>query len=219
MNQFGFGIIERCIGDDCGKRCDDISGHPFQLLTWRRNSDATNWPHQNATGLQDCNPDRTPASQKPLGMDKDGVPFVEQWIYSSVVGMLLYQASNSHPEIAYMVHQCARFTHNSKASHGAAVKRICCYVQGVKKRGLILQPSKQLTIDCYVDADFAGQWNLKSLNDPFCMKSCMGYILPGGNCPIHRISKLQTKIVASTMEVEYIALSTAMHGHLDLLAL
>ena len=26
-----------------------------------------------ATGLQDCNPDKTPASQKPLGTDKNGL--------------------------------------------------------------------------------------------------------------------------------------------------
>ena len=75
-----------------------------------------------ATGLQDCNPDKMPASQKPHGTDKDGLEFVEQWSYSSVVGMLLYLAANSHPEIAYVVHQCARFTHNPKASHGAAMK-------------------------------------------------------------------------------------------------
>ena len=75
-----------------------------------------------ATGLQDCNPDKMPACQNPLGTDKNGPEFVEQWSYSSVVGMLLYLAANSHPEIAYAVHQCARFTHNPKASHRAAAK-------------------------------------------------------------------------------------------------
>ena len=75
-----------------------------------------------ATGLQDCNPDKMPASQKPLGTDKDCLEFAEQWSYSSVVGMWLYLVANSRPEIAYAVHQCARFTHNPKASHGAAVK-------------------------------------------------------------------------------------------------
>ena len=109
------------------------------------------------TGLQDCNPDKTPASQKPLGTDKNGPEFAEQWSYSSVVGMLLYLAANSCPEIAYAVHQCARFTHNPKASHRAAVKQICRYIQGTKMNGLILKPSKQLTVDCFVDADFAGQ--------------------------------------------------------------
>ena len=106
--------------------------------------------------------DKMPASQKPLGTDKNGPEFAEQWSYSSVVGMLLYLAANSRPEIAYVVHQCARFTHNPKASHGAAVKQICLYLQGTKTKGLILKPSKQLTVDCFVDADFAGQCNVEN---------------------------------------------------------
>ena len=60
-----------------------------------------------STGLQDSNPDQMPASQKALGTDKEGTEFAEQWSYSSVVGMLLYLAANSQPEIAYTVHQCA----------------------------------------------------------------------------------------------------------------
>ena len=111
-----------------------------------------------ATGLQDCYPDKMPASQKPLGTDKDGLEFAEQWSYSSVVGMLLYLAANSRPEIAYAVHQCRRFTHNPKASHRAAMKQICSYLQGTKTKGLILKPSKQLTVDCFVNVDIAGQW-------------------------------------------------------------
>ena len=75
-----------------------------------------------ATGLQDCNPDKMPASQKPLGTDKNGPEFAEQWSYSSIVGMLLYLAANSCPQRAYVVHQCARFTHNPNASHGTAMK-------------------------------------------------------------------------------------------------
>ena len=145
-----------------------------------------------ATGLQDCNPDKMPASQKPLGTDKNGLEFVEQWSYSSVVGMLLYLADNSHPEIAYVVHQCAWFTHNPKAPHRAAMKRICRYLQGTKTKGLILKPSKQLTVDCFVDADFAGQWNgeiLKTLclsNHRWAMFFLLGTVLSNGfqNCKV-----------------------------------
>ena len=169
-----------------------------------------------ATGLQDCNPDKTPASQKPLGTDKNGPEFAEQLSYSLVVGMLLYLASNSRPEIAYVVHQCARFTHNPKASHRAATKRICRYLQGTKMKGLILKPSKQLTVDCFVDADFAGQWNVENPEDPLCVKSQMGYVLLVGNCPVQWVSKLQSEISGSTMEAEYISQSTAMRDLIPL---
>ena len=172
-----------------------------------------------ATGLQDCNPDKTPTSPKPLGTDRNGLEFAEQWSYSSVVGMLLYLAANSHPKIAYAVHQCARFTLNPKASHRAAVKRICRYLQGKKTKGLILKPSKQLTVDCFVDADFAGQWNVENPEDPLCVKSQMGYVLLVGNCPVHWVSKLQSEISVSTMEAEYISLSMAMRDLIPLCTL
>ena len=171
----------------------------------------------NATGLQDCNPDKTPASQKPLGKDQDGEDYAEQWSYASVVGMLLYLASNSRPEIAYAVHQCARFTHNPKASHAKAVKRICRYLKGTRDQGMILTPSKDcLSVDCYVDADFAGQWNSEDPQDPLCVKSRTGYVLMVADCPVHWVSKLQTEIAVSTMEAEYIALSLAMRDLIPL---
>ena len=45
--------------------------------------------------------------------------------YAYVIGMMLYLASNTRPDISFAVHQCARFTHNTKVSHETAVKRIC----------------------------------------------------------------------------------------------
>ena len=84
--------------------------------------------------------------------------------------MLLYSVANSWPEIAYAVHQCVRFTYNSKVSHGNSMKRICHYLQGTKTKGMILCPLKQLTIDCFVDADFAGQWDMEDPQDPLCVK-------------------------------------------------
>ena len=76
-----------------------------------------------ATGMTECNSKDTPCSGdgKPLGSDPEGVPAKEEWGYSSVVGMLLYLASNSRPDIAFAVHQCAHFTHSPKASHEAAI--------------------------------------------------------------------------------------------------
>jgi predicted acetyltransferase len=59
------------------------------------------------------------------------------------------------------------------------------------------------TNHCYVDADFSRNW------DTACSHS--GFIVSFvGCCPIFWTSKLQTTIVLSTMEVEYIALSNAL---------
>ena len=75
---------------------------------------------------------------------------------------------------------------------------------------MILFPSHQLTVDCFVDSNFAGQWNAEDPENPLCVKSQTGYVLMVGNCPVHWVSNLQAEIAVSTMEAEYIALSTAM---------
>ena len=103
-----------------------------------------------------------------------------------------------------------------KVSHGNAVKRICHYLQGPKTKGMILCPSKQLTIDCFVDADFARQWNVEDQEDPQCVKLHTRYILMVGNCQVHWVSQLQSEVAISTMEAEYIALTTAMQDLIPL---
>ena len=96
------------------------------------------------------------------------------------------------------------------------MKRICCYLQGTKTKGLILKPSKRLTVDCFVDVDFPGQWNVENPEDPLCVKSWTGYVLLVGNCPVHWVSKLQSEISVSMMEAEYISLSTTMRDLIPL---
>jgi hypothetical protein len=80
-----------------------------------------------AAGIEDCNAKPTPGSgdEKPLGSDKNVIPAPEAWNYTSIVGMLLYLASNTRPDIAFVVHQCARFMHSPKVSHEKAILRIC----------------------------------------------------------------------------------------------
>ena len=55
----------------------------------------------NYTGMQEATPKETPAVQEPIGADKDGEPFDEEWSYSAAVGMLLYLSSNTRPEIQF----------------------------------------------------------------------------------------------------------------------
>ena len=105
--------------------------------------------------------------------------------------MLLYLSSNSRPDIAFAVHQCARFTHSPKKSHGQAVKRIIRYLKATETKGLIMKPTKILTLDCYVDADFTGLYGQEDNQDPICVKSRTGYVLTLGNCPLMWVSKLQ----------------------------
>ena len=57
-----------------------------------------------------------------------------------------------------------------------ALKRIGRYLLKTVEKGIILKPTSDLTIDCYVDADFAGLWNQEDHNDDNCVKSRTGYV-------------------------------------------
>ena len=161
-------------------------------------------------GMEDANTAVTPSATTPLFIDTDGNPFKETWDYATVIGMLMFLSTNSRPDIAYAVHQCARFTHCPRESHAKGVKRILRYLKGTKTGGMKLEPSGKLNVDCYVDADFVGLWKVEDDQDPISVKSRSGHLITFMGCPLLWASKLQTQIVLSTMEAEYIALSNAM---------
>ena len=98
----------------------------------------------------------------------------------------------------------------SSTSHEEAVKHICRYLKGAKGHGLTFQPTTNLDLNLYVDANFAGLWGHEDDQDPVCVKSRTGYVLTLGGCPISWSSKLQTEIALSTTEAKFIALSQAM---------
>ena len=82
--------------------------------------------------------------------------------------------------------------------------------------GLVIILSDTLSLDCYVDADFAGLWSYEDDQDHVCVKSRTGYVMTLGGSPVHWASKLQTLISLSTVESEYIALATIMHDLLSM---
>jgi hypothetical protein len=162
-------------------------------------------------GLENANPTYTPAERIPLGPCLDDPPHEEKWGYASMIGCLNYLANNSRPDIQFAVHQCARYTHNPRKSHTSALKKIVRYLIGTKDKGLVLNPTKEITLDMYADADFAGLWNSDAdEQDPVRVKSRSGHVILLSKCPLLWSSKLQTEIACSTMDAEFIALSTAM---------
>ena len=121
--------------------------------------------------------------------------------------MMLYLAGSSRPDIVYAVHQCARFFHNPKRSHGVGLKYIARYLKGTRNKGLIMVPNlDDMKLDLFTDADFEGLYSMEDSEDPVSVKSCTGLLLNYGDVPICWSSKLQTKIVLSTLKAEYITL-------------
>ena len=199
------------VGDFLGIRIEKVGERTFKLTQLGLIEKVL-----QAAGMVDCRGVPTPATTTPVGTDIHGDKFSETWDYSSVIGMLMYLAGNTRPDIAYAVHQAARFTHNPKDSHAVAVKRILRYLKATSDKGIFMSPSDDWNLECYVDSDFGGLFNVEHDQDPVCVKSRTGYVIMFCNIPILWISKLQTQVALSTMEAEYIALSQSMRDLIPL---
>jgi Reverse transcriptase (RNA-dependent DNA polymerase)/GAG-pre-integrase domain len=162
----------------------------------------------------------TPApSTASIDRDLNGKDHDESWEYRSVIGKLNFLEKSTRPDIAFAVHQCARYSSNPKESHSAAVRYIVRYLMTTRDKGLILKPNCHSFV-CYVDADFQGGWDIKTASeDSTTAKSRTAYIVMYGGCPIVWASKMQTDIALSTTESEYSALSEATREVLWLMGL
>ena len=167
-------------------------------------------------GLENATNKQTPAEVLPLGKDTEGEKAEGLFNYASVVGMLLYLQGNTRPDISFAVNQCARFSANPRKKHECALKRIGRYLRATRDKGLIMKNEDAPSLNCWCDADFAGLWKVEDPQNSASVKSRTGYIFTLGSCPILWASKLQTEIALSTMEAEYIALSTAMREFIPL---
>lgn len=162
----------------------------------------------------------TPSKGSILKRHSESAPFDGHFDYRRVIGKLNYLEISTRPDIAFQVHQCARFCADPKKEHGNAVIWICRYLAATKDKGLIFKPTDQ-SFDCYVDADFSGNWDKDnaSATDSDTAKSRTAFIITYAGCPIIWASKLQTLIALSTTEAEYIALSTALRDVIPLMEL
>jgi hypothetical protein len=163
----------------------------------------------------------TPANSTTiLNRDVDGESHDQNWSYRSVIGKLNFLEKSSRPDLAYAVHNAARFSSDPKASHSKAVKRIGRYLLGTRDKGIIMRPDMSRSIEVYADADFCGLFNPETaLFDPVTAKSRTGYIITYMGCPILWASKLQGDTALSTTEAEYGACSEALRNVLPIMDL
>ena len=152
----------------------------------------------------------TPAVKPVLSKDAEGLPRKRHWNYRQAVGMLNYLQSTTRPDISMAVHQTARYCIGPRLSHERAIQRIGKYLQGTKDKGMIIRPDKLKSLECFVDADFAGGWNKDNGLDASNILSRIDYVITYAGCPLIWCSKLQTEIALSTTKSEYIALSQSL---------
>ena len=163
---------------------------------------------------------KTPASpHKILMRHATSDPFDNSFNYRSVIGKLNYLERGSRSDIAYIVHQCARFTSDPKKEHGDALKYLGRYLRYTRDKGTILTPNHEKGFEVYVDADFAGNFDRTNTQNRDTARSRHGYIIMYKGCPLTWKSQLQTEITLSSTESEYTGLSYALRETIPLMQL
>ena len=162
------------------------------------------------------------ATDQILTKDLHGKERKDNWHYRSIIGMLNYLVNYPQPELAYSVHQCARFCAEPRHIHEQAVKNIVRYLKYLKRInqiGIRYSSNKSKSLETFVDASFAGSWNKTWSDEPTSVMSRTGFLIRYANCPIIWSSKLQTEIALSTTESEYIVLSQSMRDVIPMIDL
>jgi Reverse transcriptase (RNA-dependent DNA polymerase) len=162
-------------------------------------------------GMGRSKPADTPCKHdSKMNGDEGGKIFDYHWMYRSVIGKMNYLEKSTRGDLAFSVHQCARYMAKPMRSHGEAVKRIGRYLLGTRDKGFIVHPDQHKSFECYVDADYCGNWDPLHAEDPNTAMSRTGYVIMYHGCLILWASRLQSVFALSTTEAEYVALFTAL---------
>ncbi|KAJ9546973.1 hypothetical protein OSB04_019516 [Centaurea solstitialis] len=144
----------------------------------------------------DCSPIKTPMpTGNLLGPDFAGKS-VDQKIYRSMIGSLLYLTA-TRPGIMFATCFCARFQANPKESHLAAVKRILRYLKGTPEMGLWYPKDSSFELISFTDSDYGGC--------KLDRKSTSGSCQFLGDKLVSWTSKKQNCVSTSTAEAKYVA--------------
>ena len=88
-------------------------------------------------GMQDCKPVSTPVdigSKLVIAADEDEC--IDQQLYQSAIGSLMYLSVSTRPDITYAVGNLARFPSKQTKAHWTALKRVLRYLKGTMRHGI-----------------------------------------------------------------------------------
>ena len=89
--------------------------------------------------------------------------------------MIGYFQERTRPDFAMATHQCAIFNNDPHLLHEQSVNRIGIYLLDTRDKGMIYRPDTSRGLECYVDADFAGEWKDGDHDSPESVLSHTGF--------------------------------------------
>ena len=157
-----------------------------------------------SANMNDCKNIGTPLdpSQKPcLEMEPstdEEVSYMKMVPYRSLIGQMMYIATNTRPDIYFATISLSRYNNNPGIKHWEMVKKIIRYLKSTKMYGLKIGGGGT-ELKAYADASHAACIDTR--------KSVSGYVIKLGDSTISWNSKFQINTALSTTEAEYYAIS------------
>ncbi|KAE8729671.1 hypothetical protein F3Y22_tig00003435pilonHSYRG00075 [Hibiscus syriacus] len=141
-------------------------------------------------------------NQKERLYKEDGAENVEETVYQSLIGCLMYLTA-TRPNILYAVSVLARFSQAASEENFTTAKRLLRYVKGTIDYGVMFKHGQEFNFHEFSDSDWGG-----SLDD---MKSTSGYCFMVGSGMFSWSSKKQDIVAQSTAEAEFIAATAVVN--------
>ena len=161
--------------------------------------------------MDQCKPSRTPADLNlKFQTAQNGDEEVDQRIYRSLVGSLLYVAKQTRPDIMFTVNILSRHMNAPTNQHWMCGKRLLRYLQGSKSFKLTYTKEDKYDLVGESDADWSGDVNDR--------KSTTGYYfkLIGRGAALSWDVKKQATVALSSSEAEYQGMAAAVQEALYL---
>lgn len=145
------------------------------------------------TGMSECHPVSTPVTPGADLYSTEGALYPNIEWYQSVMGKLIYLATHSRPDIAFVVSRLCSFMHAPREQHVAIVKRVLRYLKGTVNYRMKFEVHP-LDVNVYCDADFA--------NDKVTSRSITGVLAFVFGNLVDWYSRSQKRVSNSTCHAE-----------------
>lgn len=155
--------------------------------------------------MNDCRPAVTPMEDKksltkipasPLSVEDRAI--LKGFPYRRLVGLLMYLAIGTRPDISLAVGKLCRFLDCYNFEHWEAAKRVLCYLRGTRTLRLRLGGSANVEIVGFTDASYACCPDSRKSVGAYCFS-----LGPSGM--VSWSSRKQTTVAQSTTDSEYIS--------------
>ena len=155
------------------------------------------------TGVSNKRIAKTPSNPK-THLEEEGTPFEDNKLYRSVVGILLWLARCTRPDVMFQTIALAQFQTKPTSVQWGAAQHLVRYLKGTPSLGVTLNLSNEPLFTAFFDAGHQ--------NPALHMRSSTGFLILFGGSPIAWSSSIQRSICLSSAESEYMAISQGMRS-------